>query len=184
MFSRDKKINKDITIKIGSKRRYLYRLLNPNRDERIIWLVVENEGEPVSNCRVIVEGFEYYFRNEWIEAPNGYEQKALKWRSRIELVVGKVDFATKGSRKLAIVKARRIPNPHFEITYYDGPTGKTHHFLGEYKLRVKIEAKTANKDCECNTKIVFYDIYFYYENTLKIRVYKILRVAPNPICAV
>ncbi len=180
MFSRDKNNTKDLTIKIGSKRRYLYRLLNPNRDERIIWLVVENEGEPVSNCRVIVEGFEYYFRNEWIEAPNGHEQKALKWRSRIKTVEDKVDFATKGSRKLAIAKARRIPNPHFEITYCDGPTGKTHHFLGEYKLRVKIEAIKENEN---NTYAVFYDVYFDYENTLKIRVKKILRVAPNIIFA-
>jgi len=142
---------------------------------------VKNRGAPVSNCRVIVEGFDYCFRNEWIIAPNGHERKALKWGVRKEPIGGKVDIPTNRSRQIEIAKARRIPNPHFVITYHDGSAGKTHHLLGKYKLRVKIEARTANQESESNIETVFYDVYFDYEKTLKIRVKEILRVAPNPL---
>jgi len=183
MLSRDKIFYNDLTIEIGSERQYLFQLFNPNKDEKRVWMVVKNRGNPVCNCRVIVEGLEYYFRNEWIIAPNGYDRKALKWDVRNEPIEGMVDITTKGSRPIEIVRARRIPNPHFRITYYDGSTGKTHHFLGKYKLRVKIEARTTNKGNERNIVSVFYDIFFDYESTLKIGVKEIERVAlPNTAC--
>jgi len=178
MLSRDQKTNPDLTIEKGSKRISLQRILKPNRDEKSVRLVVKNEGEPVRNCCVIVEGFEFYYRDDWMMAPNGYERKALKWRVRNEPIKGKLDIAAKKSSQIEITKARRIPNPHFKISYHDVSAGKTHHLLGRYKLRVKIEAITASNAGERNTKTDFYDIYFEYEKTLKIRVTEIMRVAP------
>lgn len=181
MLSTDEKPINHLTIEIGSERQYLNRLLKSNRDEKGVWLVVKNEGMPVSHCRVLVEGFEYYFLNEWIIAPNGYERKALKWGASKNTIEGRVDIATKGSRKIEIAKARRRPNPHFELTYHEGATGKTHHFIGKYKLRVKIEAKTEREGSTGVIEPVFYDIYFDYESTLKINIEDIVRLAlPDP----
>ena len=181
MLSRDNKINAGLTIQTGSKRRFLKRLIKPNRDEKSVWLAVKNGGEPVSNCSVIVDSFDYYFQDEWMTAPNGYERKALMWGGRNEPIGGKVDIASKGSRQIVIAKALRIPNPNFVITYHDLSAGKTHHLLGKYKLRIKIEAITASEGSERNIEPILFDIYFDYEKTLKIKVKEIVRVAlPDP----
>ena len=176
MRSRDKNTRNGLPIEIASQRRSLKSIFTPKKDENIVQLVIKNNGEAICNCRVIVEGFEYYYQHEWMSAPNGYARKALNWGPRNKAIKGELDIAFKGSKQIEIVKARRIPNPHFKIPYDDVSAGRTHHLLGKYKLQLKIEANTAGKADQWNIEAAYFDIYFEYEKTLKISVKEIVRV--------
>jgi hypothetical protein len=176
MLYSDKMIYDDLIIELGSERVNRKKGNKHYKWEKRVWLVVKNGEREVRNCRVVLEGLEYHFRDEWILAPNGFDRKALKWNDGKGNIEGKIDISANGSRSLEVAIARRMPNPHFEISYNDGYSGKTHHFIGKYKLRVRIEGRIDGRKTEWEIEPKIYEIYLDYESTLQLGIKDIERV--------
>ena len=157
----EKLIYNDLIIKLDSEEAYLTEVTKQNRREIKMWLVVKNGNKPVRDCRVLLEDLEYYFNNEWIFSPNGFDRKALKWGVGYDLPEGKVDISTNGSTNLEIAKSFRIPNPHLAISYLDGFSGKTHHLVGIYKLRLRIEGQVFSRRNLWDFEPIIYEVHLY-----------------------
>jgi hypothetical protein len=138
-------------------------------------VVIKNGSQPIYDCRVILEDLAYHFGNEWTEPPNGYEKKALQWADESDALEGRIGIAANKSTKLVIARLFRYPNPYFGITYCDGSYGKTHHFIGAYKLRLRLEGKIRERS---NVHVIvpsFFEIYLNYVGALELTIDEIVR---------
>ncbi len=151
--------------------------LIPSPSEITKCLVVKNGNKLVKGCQVILEELEYQFKNEWIFPPNGFEQKALRWAGESESPDGKFDICINSSARIEIVRVFRFPNPFFGISYFDRTHGKTHHFIGTYKLRLRIEAKTINSSNDWSFEPTIYEVYLSYAGALDLEIEDITRVS-------
>ena len=137
-------------------------------------LVVKNGEMLVKGCQVVLEELEYQFVKEWIYPPNGFEQKALRWEGNASQD-GKIDIAAHGSAKLEIAKLFRFPNPFFGISYFDGNYGKTHHFVGFYKLRLRIELLASDVSSPWSYEPIIYEVYLNYAGARDLEIEEIVR---------
>jgi hypothetical protein len=142
-------------------------------------VVVQNGSQPVSECQVILEELAYHFREEWTDPPNGYEQKALQWADGRGTQDGRIAIPAQGSAKLSLMRMFRYPNPFFGITYADGSLGKTHHFSGAYRLRLRLEGKIGDKTTSRVFRPCSYEIYLLYGGALELEIEEIVRVRTN-----
>ena len=151
--------------------------LKENPSEIAKCLVVKNGHMPVKRCQVVLDKLEYQFRNEWIWPPNGFEQKALSWAKINAPRDGKIDISANESATLEIVRLFRFPNPYFGIAYFDGNYGKTHHFLGNYKLRARIEGKIGTPSSLWEFEPIIYEVFLKYADTFSLEIEEIVRVS-------
>jgi hypothetical protein len=149
--------------------------LKQNTSEIAKGLVVKNGEMLVKGCQVVLEALEYQFGKEWIHPPNGFEQKALRWEESASQD-GKIDIAANGSAKLEIAKMFRFPNPFFGISYYDGNYGKMHHFIGIYKLRLRIEVRTSDLSSPWSYEPIIYEVYLNYAGARVLEIEEIVRL--------
>jgi hypothetical protein len=174
---RDLRLYKGLSIELDSVDAYLAKGPQQNPGEIEKWLVVKNGDMPVKECQVVVEDLEYYFKSEWIFPPNGFEQKALRWAEESDSQEGKIDICANGSATLEIARLFRFPNPFFGISYFDGSYGKTHHLVGTYKLRLRIEAKIGNGSSIWGFEPIIYEVYLSYVDALNLEIEDIVRVS-------
>jgi hypothetical protein len=167
----------DLSIELDSADAHLAEGTEQNPSEVKKLLVVTNGKEPVRECQVILEDLQYYFRSEWIFPPNGFEQKALRWAEQNDSLAGKMNISANGSTTLEIARLFRFPNPYFGIAYFDGNYGKTHHFLGAYKLRLRIEAEVSSRSDLWEFEPIIYEVYLNYAGTFKLDIEEIIRVS-------
>ena len=139
-------------------------------------LVVKNGEMLVKGCQVVLEKLEYQFGKEWIYPPNGFEQKALRWDESASQD-GKIDIVANGSAKFDIAKLFRFPNPFFGISYHDENYGKTHHFVGIYKLRLRIEVGTLDISSLWSYEPIIYEVYLNYAGARDLEIEKIERIS-------
>ena len=144
---------------------------NPNGIKRT--LVVKNGNKPIRECQIILENLQYHFGNEWIDPPNGYEQKALRWLDEDNHLDGKRDISADRSTFVEIARLFRFPNPFFGIAYFDGGFGKTHHFVGTYKLRLRIQGKVNKRKNLWDMEAVLYDVFLNYAGARELEIIKI-----------
>jgi hypothetical protein len=140
-------------------------------------VVVKNGSQPVADCQVILEELAYHFQDEWTDPPSGYEQKALKWTEANEIQNGQIEIPANGSAKLAILMMYRFPNPYFGITYADGSIGKTHHFAGAYRLRLRLEGKIINGGSRRVFSPCIYEVYLRYVGALELKIEDIIKAS-------
>ena len=140
-------------------------------------VVVKNGSQPVEECQVVLEELAYHFGDEWADPPNGYEQKALRWDEKRAAQEGQIEIAAHGSAKLEIVRLYRFPNPYFGIAYNDGSYGKTHHFVGAYRLRLRLEAKTSDRSGIWVFAPIVYEVYLSYVGALELEIEDIVRAS-------
>jgi hypothetical protein len=139
-------------------------------------LLVKNGDMHLKDCQVLLEALEYQFGDEWIHPPNGFERKALRWTEGGEPQEGKIDISANGSAKLEIVRLFRFPNPFFGISYFDGDHGKTHHFLGTYRLRLRIDAQISGGSSSWEVESTIFEVVLNYAGALDLRIEDITRV--------
>ena len=141
-------------------------------------VMVKNGNQPVNDCQVILEELAYHFGGEWTDPPNGYDQKALRWVDE-EARAGRLTIPANRSAKLAILKVYRYPNPYFGITYGDGSYGKTHHFTGKYRLRLRVEARFNETITGQWIQPTIYEVYLSYAGTLDLEIDEIVKVSTD-----
>jgi hypothetical protein len=139
-------------------------------------VIVKNGSQPIGECQVLLEELAYHFGGEWTDPPNGYEQKALKWAEGSDTQKGQIEIAPHDSAKLAILRMFRYPNPYFGITYADGSMGKTHHFTGAYRLRLRLEGNIGNKSSRQDVSPCIYEVYLRYVGALELEIEDIVKV--------
>jgi hypothetical protein len=142
-------------------------------------VVLKNGSQPVSGCQVVLEELAYHFRDEWTDPPNGYERKALRWVDGSDAQDGKIVIPANGSATLAILRMYRYPNPYFGITYADGSSGKTHHFAGAYRLRLRLDGEIGDKASRQVIEPPIYEVYLRYVGALELKIEDIMRVTPG-----
>ena len=142
-------------------------------------VVIRNGGLAISECRVVLEEVAYLFRDEWIDPPNGYQKQALRWAEKTDTRVEQIEIPANQSAKLIIARLYRYPNPFFGIAYSDGSYGKTHHFMGSYRLRLKMEAKISGRQPGLFFLPVIYEIHLNYLSALDLEIDDIVRISPE-----
>ena len=173
----DLRLYKDLSIELVSVDADPTKELQQNPSYISKRLVVRNGHIPVKECQVVLKDFEYDFRSEWICPPNGFERKALRWADKSDTLDGKIDICANGSATLEIARLFRFPNPFFGISYFDENYGKTHHFVGTYKLRLRIEAKICNGSSIWGFEPIIYEVYLSYVDALNLEIKDIVRVS-------
>jgi hypothetical protein len=138
-------------------------------------VVIKNGSQQIYECRVVLEELAYHLGNEWTDPPNGYEKKALKWADESDALPGRIGIAANESTKLVIARLYRYPNPYFGITYCDGGYGKTHHFKGAYKLRLRLEGKIRERNIMYSIAPSFFEVYLNYVGALELSIDEIVR---------
>ena len=141
-------------------------------------VVVKNGDQPVDDCQVVLEELAYHFGGEWADPPNGYDQKALSWVDE-KARAGRLAIPANRSAKLAILRLYRYPNPYFGITYHDGSYGKTHHFTGKYRLRLRVEGRLNETNTGQWIQPTIYEVYLSYLGTLDLEIDEIVRVSAD-----
>jgi len=139
-------------------------------------LLVKNGDRHLKGCQVLLEALEYLFGDEWIPPPNGFERKALRWAEGSGSQDGKRAISANGTAKVEIARLFRFPNPYFGISYFDGDHGKTHHFLGTYKLRLRIEGKVADTSSFWGIEPTIFEVVLRYAGALDLGIVDITRV--------
>jgi hypothetical protein len=171
----ESRFNNSLHIELSSADAHFANGSEENPSEIRKMVVVKNGRKPVRDCQVILKDLQYHFRNEWILPPNGYEQKALRWVEEYDHLDGKINILANRSTILEIARGFRFPNPYFGIAYFDGSYGKTHHFVGTYKLQLRIEGKVCNSRNLWEFKTVCYEIYLNYVGALDLEIGEIIR---------
>jgi hypothetical protein len=151
--------------------------LNQNLGDIPRYLLVKNRDRHLKGCQVRLEALEYQFGDEWIPPPNGFEHKALRWAEGSGSQDGVRDISANSSTKLEIVRLFRFPNPFFGISYFDGNHGKTHHFLGTYRLRLSIGAQLSDTAGFLEIEPQIFEVVLRYAGALDLRIEDITRVS-------
>jgi hypothetical protein len=140
-------------------------------------VVIKNGDHPIKECQVVVEELAYHFGGKWTDPPNGYETKTLRWVEESGVRAEKIEIPANGSAKLAIATLYRYPNPYFGISYADGDHGKTHHFVGAYRLTLRLEAKISGGNAGQTLTPALFEIHLNYVGALDLGIEEILKVS-------
>ena len=144
--------------------------LNQNLGDIPRCLLVKNGDSHLKDCRVLLEALEYQFEDEWILPPNGFESKALRWAEGSGTQDGVRDISPDDSATLEIARLFRFPNPFFGISYFDGDHGKTHHLLGTYRLKLKIEAVMSDPTGSWEMDPQIFEVVLRYASALDLTI--------------
>ena len=147
-----------------------------NSDQIEKRVLIKNGFQALEGCQVVLEELAYQFQGEWTEPANGYQQKALRWAEEHDPQAGRIAIPRRGSVKLSLLTLYRYPNPYFGVAYGDGGHGKTHHFIGQYRMRLRLEGKLSDQNPGQALAPIIYEIYLRYVGTLELEIEKIERI--------
>ena len=155
---------------------YLTESLSRQGGTTITWLLVQNGKIPVSDCRVTLENLKYFVNDEWVDAPAGFDRKALKWNVGYTSPEGKTNISRDESAELELARAVRLGSIKMEMSHLDGYSPREHLLVGLYKLSLRIDGQVLLHNRKYIIQPIHYEVVIDYRSTPNIEIKEVNRL--------